>query len=532
MKPYKKISLSLFSGLLLSIAGPDYLSGFFTFIAFVPLLFLEDYFYKNSKKYISFNFFIYSWLSFAFWNLLSMWWAWQPSIYGLVSPLVLNSLLSALIFWAFHIIRLKSGNQLGYLTFVIFYLAFEYLHFNWALAFPWLVLGNSFGRDILFIQWYEFTGVLGGSLWILVVNYFIFMIIKNIFEKQKITKYIIISATLIIIPIIISVIIFYNYSEIKNPQKILIVQPNIDPYTEKFSKLSVEEQLEKMFKLAESSIKEDVDYCIFPETAISEFVIEDNLKKNYKLKVISDFTEKYPKTKVIIGAMTFIQFSENENIPNSAIREEGSDFYIDYYNSALQFDTSEIVQVYHKSQLLMGAEKMPYTGFFKFMKKMKIEIAGGVTWYGTQPEATVFQSNNDTIKTAAIICWESVFGKYNSDFVSKGADLLFVITNDGWWGNTNGHRKHLRISQIRAIETRRSIARCANTGISAFINQKGEIISQSNYWETKTLICEINANQILTFYTKYGDLIGKISAFLSAFVLIYLFFIKLKSFFM
>ncbi len=502
----------------------DFFPGFIMFFAFVPILILEDYFYKNQNKYVSFIFFIYTWLSFAFWNLISFWWAWQPSIYGLVSPVILNSLLSALIFWFFHLIRLKSGDKLGYFTFVIFYIGFEYLHHNWDLAFPWLTLGNSLAKEIYAIQWYEYTGVLGGSLWILITNLLIFKIYKSIKEKQKFKNSLMICISLVIFPILISTIIFYNYHENENPRKILIIQPNIDPYTEKFDKLSLEQQLERMFAQAESKMTDDFDFVIFPETAISEFVKESNLSNNYKLQIINDFVNKYPKTSVIIGAMTFKQFFENDkDIPTSAIKIAGSDFYYDYYNSVLQYDTTENIQIYHKSQLLMGAEKMPFQRIFKFFKKIKFEIAGGVTWYGTQPEPTVFQVNNDTIQIASIVCWESVFGEYNSEFVRKGADFISIITNDGWWGNTNAHKQHLRIAQIRAIENRRSIAQCANTGISAFINQKGQIITKSKYWEKSEIIRNINANSELTFYINYGDWIGKICAFLSVIIILYLF---------
>lgn len=528
MKTYKIILLSLLSGTLLALPGMDFFPGYLMFFGFVPILILEDFFYKEKDKYVSSIFFLYTWLSFAFWNFLTMWWAWIPSIFGLLGPVVLNSLLSALVFWIFHAVRIKSGNKIGYFTFVIFYLGFEYLHHNWELAYPWLTLGNNFAKEIYAIQWYEFTGVLGGSLWILVTNLLVFSIYKNYKEKKKISKYLIYICLVVIIPVIISVIIFYNYQETENSRDVLIIQPNIDPNTEKFDKLTVEQQLERMFTQAESEITDDVDFVIFPETAIAEFIKESNLTINDKLLMINDFFKVHPQTNVIIGAMTYKQFSENEDVPNSALKVKGSDFYYDYYNSALLLDSTGNIQIYHKSQLLMGAEKMPLVQVFKFLKKINIEIAGGTTWYGTQKEATVFQVNNDTIQIAPVICWESVFGEYNSDFVNKGADFITIITNDGWWGNTNGHKQHLRVAQIRAIETRRDIARCANTGISAIINQKGQIVVKTKYWEQTEIKGYINTNSKMTFYTKHGDWIGKICALLSILVLVYLVFNKIK----
>ena len=97
---------------------------------------------------------------------------------------------------------------------------------------------------------------------------------------------------------------------------------------------------------------------------------------------------------------------------------------------------------------------------------------------------------------------------------------MFITTNDGWWGNTAGHRQHFIYARLRAIETRRSIARSANTGISAFINQRGDILQESNYWEPAVLKDSINANDKITYYTQQGDYIARIAAFISVMLLL------------
>ena len=96
-----------------------------------------------------------------------------------------------------------------------------------------------------------------------------------------------------------------------------------------------------------------------------------------------------------------------------------------------------------------------------------------------------------------------------------------IITNDGWWGNTPGHRQHHSYSRLRAIETRRSVARSANTGISSLINQKGEILQRTNYWEPTALRGTLNANDKLTFYTRHGDYIARIAYFFSLLIVLY-----------
>jgi apolipoprotein N-acyltransferase len=100
-----------------------------------------------------------------------------------------------------------------------------------------------------------------------------------------------------------------------------------------------------------------------------------------------------------------------------------------------------------------------------------------------------------------------------TDYVKKGANLIFVITNDGWWGDTPGYHQHNAYSCIRAIETRRSIARSANTGISSLINQRGEVLQELGWWQRGAIKGILNANERLTFYVMNGDYIGRTAGF-------------------
>jgi apolipoprotein N-acyltransferase len=102
-----------------------------------------------------------------------------------------------------------------------------------------------------------------------------------------------------------------------------------------------------------------------------------------------------------------------------------------------------------------------------------------------------------------------------------GANFLFILTNDGWWKNTPGHRQHNSYARLRAIETRRSIARSANTGISSFINQRGEELARLGWWKRSGLRGNLNKNDRITFYVKHGDYLGRISVFLTVILLLY-----------
>ena len=136
----------------------------------------------------------------------------------------------------------------------------------------------------------------------------------------------------------------------------------------------------------------------------------------------------------------------------------------------------------------------------------------------TDPESKTLNFNGH--KIGVPICYESAFGEYVSTFCKKGADLLFVITNDGWWGDTPGYRQHFEFSKLRAIENRRCVARSANTGRSGFFNQRGDVLQQTQYWVPDAIKATLKANTKITFYAKHGDYLSRIAVYLTFVLLI------------
>ena len=149
-----------------------------------------------------------------------------------------------------------------------------------------------------------------------------------------------------------------------------------------------------------------------------------------------------------------------------------------------------------------------------------IDLVGTVAMKTTQEERSVFELNRGS-STAPIICYESVYGEYVTGYVKNGADFLTIITNDAWWSDTQGHKQHLNYAKLRAIETRRSIVRSANTGISAFINEKGDITQTLGYAEIGSLRGEVTLNNKETFYVKHGDYIARVAHLLALFLFLF-----------
>jgi apolipoprotein N-acyltransferase len=176
----------------------------------------------------------------------------------------------------------------------------------------------------------------------------------------------------------------------------------------------------------------------------------------------------------------------------------------DIYNTGIYLEKNKKAALYYKSKLVPGVEKMPYPQVFKFLEKYAIDEGGISGSLGVQEEREVFDVQGK-FKIAPVICYESVFGEYVSDYVKKGANVICIITNDGWWGNTPGYREHFNYARLRAIETRRTVLRSANTGISGVINEKGISSHETNWWEPAVVEATFTPSSYLTFYVKHGD---------------------------
>jgi len=179
----------------------------------------------------------------------------------------------------------------------------------------------------------------------------------------------------------------------------------------------------------------------------------------------------------------------------------------------LQIENSAEVKFYHKSKLVPGAEKLPFPAVFSFIAPVFDKLGGSVSGWGWQDKPDVFYSQGG-VGVAPVICYESLWGSWIGESVKNGAQFIAVITNDGWWGNTSGKDQHLLYAKLRAIETRRWVVRSANTGISGFINQRGDVVKKSKWWVRDALKQDINLNDTITTYVNNGDFLAKIAAVL------------------
>ena len=521
MRTITKVALALLSGLLIAAAWPVHGLVPLAFVAFVPLLYLQDR--KENVFWLSF-------LTFLVWNSLTTWWVWKTTAFGTIAMILLNSLFMACVFWAYHFVKTRIyNNKKGYYILIIFVLAFEYLHLNWQINWPWLNLGNVFSHYHTWVQWYEFTGIAGGTLWVLLANILIYKYLLSFRpdvslpsfrpQRSEVEKSPVFYPILILLvlfgPLIISKIQYYNYEERGEDVEIIVVQPNLDPYTEEFT-LTPPEIIDRNLVDAAQLVTENTRFVVSPESAIQEDIWLEHIDKYFSINELRRFIDTFPQTCYVIGISAYGLAPDDSENDFAARKFYDADKYFYAYNTAALI-TKDSIQLYHKSRLTPGAEAMPSWWIMRMFKNSALDLGGTVGTLKKDTEARTLSFDNHKVGT--LICYESVFGEYVTNFVDKGADMLFVITNDGWWGNTPGHKQHLEFSKLRAIETRRSVARSANTGISGFINQQGDIIEQSKYWELTALRNTLKTNDKITFYVRYGDYIYKVAVFLTILLL-------------
>ncbi|MCX6270163.1 MAG: apolipoprotein N-acyltransferase [Bacteroidetes bacterium] len=532
MKKSHLLLLALLSAILLSISWPSRGYPFFLFFAFIPLFWLEDELCKEKGKYHTFHALLYSYPAFFIWNILTTWWIWNSTAFGATFAVILNSFFMSLAFLFYHWTKKRFfGYGKGQFLLIFYWITFEFLHQDWDLTWSWLNLGSGFSAYPSVIQWYEYTGIFGGALWIFLGNISGYKLSQALFNTALAgsrKKPALIFACVLLFPLLVSFLIFYTYKEKIDPVEVVVIQPNIDPYTEQYS-LPPATVMDRMMTLAAGAVGPNTNLLICPESAIQESIWENEplFDESPSIRTIHQYIKQHPKLGVVMGASTFWRFDEKNAVTETARFSSTYNFWYDAFNTSVFIDSTGKHQLYHKSKLVVGVERMPFPKYMKFLENYALDLGGTIGSLGMSDDRTPFATTRKDLVLGSAICYESVYGEFFSKFVKNGATLMLIITNDGWWGNTPGHRQHWRFASLRAIETRRDIARSANTGISCFIDQRGIVHQAAPYWQKDVIKGFPNLNNKITFYTKYGDYIGRICGWMSLILVVCTLFYRL-----
>lgn len=490
------VFLSVISGVLLWGSWPTSPLTPLIFFAWVPLLSLE----ARSTRLL--RFWLLTWLTMLVWNVATTWWVGNTTVptSGILAN-VLNALIMTVPWLGYWKTRRRFGQTAGFVSLIAYWLTFEYIHLNWELSWPWLTLGNVFALHPGWVQWYEWTGASGGTVWVWAVNILIFVSLNSPRRARA-------AALTIALPLLLSISIRAYRAPLrdipKNGPNIVVVQPNIDPYNEKFQNGTEVQQLAKLIALSDTAVDTATDAVIWPETAIPFAVDESRFWQTPVLKPIEAFLERHPRVRLLTGLAGYRTLPADTS--TAAMRhDDATGQNYEEYNTALETDTSGRLEFYHKGKLVPGAEIIPYTWLFGFLEKMSLDMGGTSGTLGRGADRVVFSPTASGYRLAPIICYESIYGAYVTGYVRNGATVLAVITNDGWWGDTEGYRQHQQYARLRAIETRRWVARSANTGISCFIDPLGKVYDAQPYNTMAAIKMRVRPLTVMTLFDRWGD---------------------------
>lgn len=467
-----RIYLASISALLTAISFPPYEAGFIIYLSPIVLLFAIEKLSLRKAFIIG-----YIWgLIFNFAILYGVFWATIPGTLGMLAiiPLIpgLNCLLYAFIY--------KRSKLLAFISWPLTWVGWDYLRTLTELAFPWADYGYTQTSYLPIIQSAEIFGVYGISLMIHTVNILLYVSLKSIFTPKRRLVFL---GVALFLPLV-----FLIYGWLRLPPdtengnfKIAMLQGNITRDL-KWKEGGREQSMNIYLDLTNQADSCEVDLIIWPETAAPFYLMHEPNRLNQVKSIVDSIN-----THILCGVPHYEKIGKRQYI---------------YFNSAIFISPdSDSIPIYEKIKLVPVSERIPFSGRFKVLNEIRL----GQADFSSGRNMTMFSVDN--INFAVVICFESAFPGYCADFCRMGAEFLIIITNDMWFGSSSLPYQHARMSVLRAVENRVPLARCANTGITMFVDRWGRIKSETNMYERKLVCGSIKPEKSTSIYNHYGNIL-------------------------
>ena len=497
--------------------------GWTALAGFVPLFIME----RLAGEWKTRRFFWWHYLAFVLWNAVTTWWIGEATVGGGIFAVLANAIQMSLVFESFRWVKKRTSGTLPYIYFAAAWLAWERYYLTIAqISNPWLILGNAFADTVGLVQWYSVLGHLGGSLWVLAANLAVFGIMVALSDgrmagwnvKARIAAFAGVVAALFG-PMIWSACIRFEVPADSPSLQVVAGQPNYDPY-EKFGSLTQEQQDNRFLDLLDSAgIPDGPCLVLAPETFTGGFMLDNVPGQATFVRFQEWLRESHPDATLLFGASAYdvdVAYSAPSLLAydRGKYDAEGRHVWLTSRNSSIITDTTGRYEIFHKSKLVLGTELTPYPKVFVPLENLLGGNLMGKCVGQKEISCLNMKAGDESVPIGTAICYESIYGEYCTGYVRKGARLLAVITNDAWWGNSPGYRQHFSYSRLRAIETRRYVVRCGNTGISAIIDPCGRVLDRTPWWRQAVLTGSVKLLDGQTFFVRYGDIVGRVSVFL------------------
>ena len=391
-----------------------------------------------------------------------------------------------------------------------FFLAAAWVMHEWlrSLVFSgwgWNSLGSALHTQLALIQIAEFTGVAGLSFLVAFTNVILLTTARRFMLELQIRPMKLHYDLTLTMASIVGVMTFgINSIQTQREGKMLnvaLVQSNI-PREEKFSVEFAGKTFDKFTRLSRPALEATAraDLLVWPESSMPGPVLGD--EQSYRF--VMDFSAT-AKTDLLLGTI-----DQDETHA---------------YNAALLVsDAGRQVQIYRKVHLVPFGEYIPGRHTIPLIARVVGDQVPDDFDFGT--EHTVFKLSNGQAKAAPLICFEDTIGELTRQFVLAGANLLVNVTNDGWFLRSAASRQHLANAVFRCVETRLSMVRAANTGVTCFVNEFGRVThtlvdDTGSQFTEGVLTGQVNVPSQYqpTFYVRHGELFAEVCVGITGLVL-------------
>jgi apolipoprotein N-acyltransferase len=511
---------SLLSGILLGFSFPSYPFVHLEPLAWVALVPLLLTFQKVEKPG---DFFRRVYLCMLTFCIISLWWVSLATLPGGVLTIIAQAFFLTVPLLAFYSLQRMAGYRFALFSLPFVWVAWEWLYMQQDLSLGWLTLGNSQAGLNYMIQYADLTGVWGISFWVVWFNVLVILAVTG--SRKDIMRSAVSMVLMIVSPLLYSSAVFYQESQLSGQEqqklRVTLVQPDIDPHA-KWARNNSSDIMDRYYQLTGRAVRENrPELVIWPETAIPFYILDTPYAD--ELLTLRVSLRRW-NTSLLTGFSDIVRYPESP-VPVSAnprkydkIRQQP----FETYNASMLLEPgSRAPQIYRKMRLVPFAERVPYVDYLPWLGNFTFSLSGISSW-GKGSESTVLELRTPRygkVLTANIICYESIFPGLVTEFVRKGARFLTLVTNDGWYSTSYGPYQHLAIGRMRCIENRRAMARCANTGLTVFIDKFGRTIAEIPWWQEQTLTADVPLESRLTFYTRNPDLLPKAASVVSVVLL-------------
>ncbi|MBN2410886.1 apolipoprotein N-acyltransferase [candidate division KSB1 bacterium] len=491
----RKLTLGLSTSLLLAFSFPPFKTGFLAYVALIPFFLLLE----NKHGFDAFR---WGYLTGLFIDIATLFWIGWVTVPGLFGALLILPLYIGL-YALLHTFLIRNLGIRAYIILPFLWTCIEYIQSIGETAFPWNYIGYTQSYYLTFIQFAEYTSIYGVSFWVVLLNVLIFLLWRKWSDILSRRGLFFTLLGLFLIPFLHGQYVLNSQQQSQKKIKIALLQGNIDPF-EKWQNDLYEKNFHVYENLSQNAINKEPDLLVWPETATPFYLRYEQVY----LERIRNFVDS-TKTALLTGSVDFEYLDDGSYL---------------YYNSALGFEPNlYYIQRYAKMILVPFSERVPYKNYFPFnvLKNLLYDMALGIGDYSKGEDYHIFSFRTKslyekknygfTYKFAVPICYESVFPNHIRKLTQKGVDFLIIITNDAWFGKTSAPFQHTQIAVFRAIENRVAIARCANTGISCFIDAVGHVRKSTPIFKEASIIDDVPLRKNETFYMKFGNIFALVS---------------------